>query len=69
MAIRAMGPNGQCMNGSGAAGAALPELLAPAGGLDQMLAAVAAGADAMALRMTSLRVAAPWRMPMACACT
>lgn len=47
MAIRAMGPNGQCMNGSGAAGAALPELLAPAGGLDQMLAAVAAGADAI----------------------
>lgn len=47
MAIRAMGPSGQCMNGSGAAGAALPELLAPAGGLDQMLAAVAAGADAV----------------------
>ena len=47
MAIRAMGPNGQCMNGSGSAGAALPELLAPAGGLDQMLAAVAAGADAI----------------------
>lgn len=47
MAIRAMGPNGQCMNGSGTAGAALPELLAPAGGLDQMLAAVAAGADAI----------------------
>ena len=47
MAIRAMGPNGQCMNGSGAARAALPELLAPAGGLDQMLAAVAAGADAI----------------------
>ena len=47
MAIRAMGPNGQCVNGSGAAGAALPELLAPAGGLDQMLAAIAAGADAI----------------------
>ncbi len=47
MAIRAMGPSGQCMNGSGAAEAALPELLAPAGGLDQMLAAVAAGADAI----------------------
>lgn len=47
MAIRAMGPNGQCMNGSGAARAALPELLAPAGGLDQMLAAIAAGADAI----------------------
>ena len=30
-----------------AAGAALPELLAPAGGLDQMLAAIAAGADAI----------------------
>ena len=47
MAIRTMGPSGQYMNGSGAAGAALPELLAPAGGLDQMLAAVAAGADAI----------------------
>ena len=47
MTIRTMGPSGQCMNGSGAAGAALPELLAPAGGLDQMLAAVAAGADAI----------------------
>lgn len=47
MAIRAMGPSGQCMNGSGAAGTALPELLAPAGGIDQMLAAVAAGADAI----------------------
>lgn len=47
MAIRAMGPSGQCMNGSGAAGAALPELLAPAGGLDQMLAAIVAGADAI----------------------
>lgn len=47
MAIRAIGPNGQCMNGSGAARAALPELLAPAGGLDQMLAAVATGADAI----------------------
>lgn len=47
MAIRAIGPNGQCMNGSGAARAAPPELLAPAGGLDQMLAAVAAGADAI----------------------
>ena len=47
MAIRAMWPSGQYMNGSGAAGAALPELLAPAGGLDQMLAAVAAGADAI----------------------
>lgn len=83
MAIRAMGPSGQYETGLDAAGAALPELLAPAGGLDQMLAAIAAGADAiyaglggfnargapMALRMTSLRAAAPWRMPMACVCT
>lgn len=47
MAIRAMGPSGQYETGLDAAGAALPELLAPAGGLDQMLAAVAAGADAI----------------------
>ena len=47
MAIRTMGPSGQCDNGPGAAEAALPELLAPAGGLDQMLAAIAAGADAI----------------------
>lgn len=44
MAIRAMGPSGQYETGLDAAGAALPELLAPAGGLDQMLAAIAAGA-------------------------
>ena len=47
MAIRTMGPSGQCENEPGAAEAALPELLAPAGGLDQMLAAIAAGADAI----------------------
>ena len=47
MAIRAMEPSGQSVNGSGAVGMALPELLAPAGGLDQMLAAIAAGADAI----------------------
>ena len=47
MAIRATGPSGQCDNEPGAAEAALPELLAPAGGLDQMLAAIAAGADAI----------------------
>ena len=47
MAIRTMGPSGQCENESGAAESALPELLAPAGGLDQMLAAIAAGADAV----------------------
>lgn len=47
MAIRTMGPNGQYETGLDAAGAALPELLAPAGGLDQMLAAIAAGADAV----------------------
>ena len=46
MAIRTMGPSGQYETGLDAAGAALPELLAPAGGLDQMLAAIAAGADA-----------------------
>ena len=42
MAIRTMGPSGQYETGLDAAGAALPELLAPAGGLDQMLAAIAA---------------------------
>lgn len=47
MAIRVMGPSGQYETGLDAAGAALPELLAPAGGLDQMLAAIAAGADAI----------------------
>lgn len=47
MAIRTMGPSGQCDNEPGAAEAALPELLAPAGGLDQMLAAIAAGADSV----------------------
>ena len=47
MAIRTMGPSGQCDNEPGAAEVALPELLAPAGGLDQMLAAIAAGADAI----------------------
>lgn len=47
MAIRAMGPSGQYETRLDAAGAALPELLAPAGGLDQMLAAIAAGADAI----------------------
>ncbi len=47
MAIRAMGPSGQYETGLNAAGAVVPELLAPAGGLDQMLAAIAAGADAI----------------------
>ena len=47
MAIRTMGPSGQYETGLDAAGAALPELLAPAGGLDQMLAAIAAGAYAI----------------------
>ena len=47
MAIRTMGPSRQYETGLDAAGAALPELLAPAGGLDQMLAAIAAGADAI----------------------
>lgn len=47
MSIRTMGPSGQYETGLDAAGAALPELLAPAGGLDQMLAAIAAGADAI----------------------
>ena len=47
MAIRTMGPSGQYETGLDAAGVALPELLAPAGGLDQMLAAIAAGADAV----------------------
>lgn len=47
MAIRTMEPSGQYKTGLDDAGAALPELLAPAGGLDQMLAAIAAGADAI----------------------
>ncbi|MBN2924244.1 MAG: U32 family peptidase [Bifidobacterium sp.] len=47
MAIRAMGPSGQCETVLDVVSAALPELLAPAGGLDQMLAAIAAGADAI----------------------
>ena len=47
MAIRATGPNGEYGKRPGAANAALPELLAPAGGLDQMLAAISAGADAV----------------------
>ena len=47
MAIRTMEPSGQCKNEPGAAEVTLPELLAPAGGLDQMLAAIAAGADAV----------------------
>lgn len=47
MAIRPMESSGQYETGLDAAGAALPELLAPAGGLDQMLAAIAAGADAI----------------------
>ena len=47
MAIRTTGPNGEYGKRLGTAGTALPELLAPAGGLDQMLAAIAAGADAV----------------------
>ncbi len=47
MTIRPMEPNGQCGSELAATGVALPELLAPAGGLDQMLAAIAAGADAI----------------------
>ncbi len=47
MAIRTTGPNEQYGKRPVAAGTVLPELLAPAGGLDQMLAAIAAGADAV----------------------
>ena len=47
MVIRPMEPNGQSGSELAATGMALPELLAPAGGLDQMLAAIAAGADAI----------------------
>ncbi len=47
MVIRPMEPNGQSGSELAATGVALPELLAPAGGLDQMLAAIAAGADAI----------------------
>lgn len=54
MAIRTMEPSGQYKTGLDAAGAALPELLAPAGGLDQMLAAIAAGADAIYAGLAAL---------------
>lgn len=47
MAIRPMESSGQCESELAAAEVVLPELLAPAGGLDQMLAAIAAGADAI----------------------
>ncbi|MCI6218432.1 MAG: U32 family peptidase [Collinsella sp.] len=47
MAIWATEPSRQCGNGTPTSGLALPELLAPAGGLNQMLAAIAAGADAI----------------------
>ena len=47
MAIRPMEPSGQCGSELAPAGVVLPELLAPAGGLVQMLAAIAAGADAI----------------------
>ena len=54
MAIRAMGPSGQCETGLDVVSAALPELLAPAGGLDQMLAAIAAGTDAIYAGLAAL---------------
>lgn len=47
MAIRPMESSEQCESELAAAEVALPELLAPAGGLDQMLAAIVAGADAI----------------------
>lgn len=47
MAIWATELSEQCESELAAAEVALPELLAPAGGLDQMLAAIAAGADAI----------------------
>lgn len=47
MAIRPMESSEQCESELAAAEVVLPELLAPAGGLDQMLAAIAAGADAI----------------------
>ena len=47
MAIWATESSEQCESELAAAEVALPELLAPAGGLDQMLAAIAAGADAI----------------------
>lgn len=47
MAIWATESSGQCESELAAAEVALLELLAPAGGLDQMLAAIAAGADAI----------------------
>lgn len=47
MAIWATESSEQCESELAAAEVALPELLAPAGGLDRMLAAIAAGADAI----------------------
>ena len=47
MAIRTMGPSGQYETGLDAAGAALPELLAPAGTLECIRAAINGGADAV----------------------
>ena len=60
MAIWAMESDKQSGNAPMGAVAALPELLAPAGGLDQMLAAIAAGADAIyaGLRGFNARVSA-----------
>ena len=49
MSNRAMSPSGRCENSPLGGRTALPELLAPAGGFDQMLAAIAAGADAISL--------------------
>lgn len=47
MPNRAMSPSGRCENSPLGGRTALPELLAPAGGFDQMLAAIVAGADAI----------------------
>ena len=63
MAIRTMGPSGQYETGLDAAGAVLPELLAPAGGLDQMLAAIAAGADALIVADAGLACALSAAIP------
>ena len=83
MAIRPMESSGQCEASWRRLKWRCPNCWRLAGGLDQMLAAIAAGADAiyagwtdstlerarMALAMMSSRAVVPWPMPMACVCT
>lgn len=54
MAIRAMGPSRTMRDWIGCRQCGAAELLAPAGGLDQMLAAIAAGTDAIYAGLAAL---------------